>query len=983
MGSLILQIRQFDPGNQGMVLPQFAQTPATCYNCSRSLSVGLAEEMESNGRSPPLLATKLRIPPVRPGRVVRRRLIEQLNSSLHHKLTLVSAPAGFGKTTLLCEWVAHIAAGAEGEGPIVPDLAPPTCPSVAWLEVDEADNDLPHFWRYVVAALQGAGVPLSQTQQSPPASTDPPLVIALANDLASSPRPLVLILDDYHFIEAGEVHRVINDLLGCLPSQAHLVIATREDPPLALARRRARSELLEIRAADLRFTVEEATEFLRVDMGLDLSGEDIAALEQRTEGWAVGLQLAALSLRNRPDKRAFIATFAGDDRYVMDYLVEEVLQQQPPHIQAFLLQTSILERLTAPLCNGVTGRNDSRAILASLDQANLFVVPLDNRREWYRYHYLFAGLLRHRLGQTEGDPVAAPLHRRASTWHDENGFPSEAIQHALAAADFERAATLIEQHALPMLFRSEITPPLAWLKALPGDMLRSRPRLCIIHAWCLLLAHLVSPEPVEQRLQEAEQALQACPPGDPAYDMVASHVSAIRAFIARVHHDVPQTALDLSLQALDGLAEDDLRLRGFLTMNLASAYLRLGDADAAIRAFAEAQRIGEANGDYYTVLIAVHRQAYILSKQGRLREAARICGQSLQSIIEPAEQKGRPIPAAGAIHNALGAVLLEWNDIEGASSALHKGIELLALTGERRVQVRGYATLARLKYAQADIAGALDTLERARPLWRGSDSYAAALQIRIRLTQAENNPAEMAAAWRWAQECQIALDDGEKAPLIYLEEDWRYAERLTLARLLIVQRRAQAHQEDGPDLGPLLRFLARQLPLAAAGGWNERAIELAILQALALQAQGESAPALAALDRALALAEPEGYLRIFLDEGAPLAPLLYQAAERGIAREYAGRLLAAMLDRGTGTVEHAAAAGQQPALVEPLSGREIEVLRLIAAGLSNREIATQLCITPGTVKVHTSHIYGKLHAHSRTQALYRARVLGILLPQAP
>jgi LuxR family maltose regulon positive regulatory protein len=939
--------------------------------------------MESIGRTPALLATKLSVPPVRPGQVVRQRLLERLNGSLDHRLTLVSAPAGFGKTTLLGEWIARAGVSAAGQDAVVPGSAPALL-SVAWLSVDRADNDPPRFWRYVVAALQAAGVPIGQTLQSalqnPPPSIGPSFVTALVNDIAACPGPVVLVLDDYHLIEAEEIHGMLGFLLDHLPAHMHLVILTREDPPLALARRRARAELLEVRAGELRFTMPESAEFLRTCMGLDLAEEDVAALGRRTEGWIAGLQLAALSLRHQPDQHAFVAAFAGDDRYIMDYLVEEVLQQQPAHIQAFLLQTSILERLAAPLCDAVTGRSDSRAILAALEQANLFVVPLDNRREWYRYHYLFAELLQHRLASPGGNQVVAPLHRRASAWYEDNGFPAEAIHHALAAADFERAAALVEQHALPLIFRSEVAIPLAWIKALPEDVVRSRANLCIIHAWSLLLAHLASPEPVEQRLRDAEEALRACPSEDSLSGVVASHVAAIRAFMARVHHEAPQAAVDLSLQALDGLSEDNLRLRGFLTMNLASAYLRLGDADAAVRAFAEAQRIGDVNQDYYTALIAVHRQTYILNKQGRLREAARICRQALRTIAEPAEQRGRPIPAAGALYNALGAILLEWDDLEGAGSCLNKGLELLARTGERRVQVRGCATLARLKYAQGDIAAALGVLEQARSLWRGSDSYAAALQVRFSLARSEGDPAELAAAMQWAQERQDALADGEKAPSIYLEEDWGYAERLTLVRLLIAQRRAQAHPGGEPGLSSVLLFLARQLHLAAEAGWNERVIELVILQSLAQQAQGAMELALAALERALALAEPEGYARIFLDEGAPLVRLLYQAAERGIAQEYVGRLLAARAGFAAAEVGQPAAGGRQPALVEPLSQREIEILELIAAGLSNHEIAARLCITPGTVKVHTSHIYGKLGVHSRIQAVQRARKLGILAP---
>jgi len=919
-------------------------------------------------RPPQLLTTKVTIPPVRPGGVARPRLRARLEDCLRHRLTLISAPAGFGKTTLLCEWAAQLRGAPPGSA----DQAP----ALAWLAVDAADNDPPRFWSYVLAALQGAGVPLGRAlvsfQKSPPPAIHPWFVTTLVNSLAAFPDTAVLIIDDYHLIESAEVHQVLGFLLDNLPPQVHLVIATRENPPMPLARWRARAELLEIRAADLRFTLSEVAEFLHASMGLDLAAEDIAALERRTEGWIAGLQLAALSLQRQPDRHAFIAAFAGDDRYVMDYLVEEVLRQQPVHVQDFLLQTSILERLSAPLGDAVTAGHDSQEILAGLERANLFVVPLDNRREWYRYHFLFGELLQHRLVQARGRPAAARLHARASAWFEAHGFPAEAVHHALAAADWDRAAGLVEQVALPMIFRSEVIRPLQWMKALPEDMVRARPLLGIIYAWCLLLSHLGAPERVEEKLQEAERAVEGRVSGDPLVDTVARHAAAVRAVVARLHLAAPREAVDLSRQALDGLAEDDLRLRGFLTMNLASAYLRLGEAEAALRGYAEAQRIGEANEDYYTALIAVHRQAYILTQQGRLHEAAQLCRQALRAIAAPAERRGRPIPAAGALYSALGAILVEWNELDRAGPLLEKGLTLLALAGERRVQVRAYASLSRLRFARGDTAGALEALELARPLWRGADAYAEALAVSGQLARPDSGPAELAAAARWAQENQVMLPNKWDAPAIYLEDDWRHAGQMALVRLRIAQYRAGSR----PDLRPLLQFLARQRSLTAAGGWNERAIEMAILEALALHELGQADLALAALEQALAAAEPEGYVRIFVDHGPPLARLLYQAIERGIARAYAGRLLAA------GPAPDAAppAAGSRPPLIEPLTPREVEVLQLIAAGRSNQEIAVALGITPGTAKVHTHRIYGKLGVRSRVQAARQAQLLGILPP---
>jgi len=925
----------------------------------------------------PLLTTRLSTPPVRPGWILRRRLLERLDACLQHKLALLSAPAGFGKTTLLCEWVARTKAASDS----AQEPPPSSVPYLAWLSVDRTDNDAPSFWRYVIAALEEAGFPIGQAlqraAQSLPAPIPVAFVIALVNDIAAAARPLVLLLDDYHLIETEGVHQRLSFLLDRLPQSAHLIVATRDDPPLALARRRARGELLEFRAADLCFTIDEATEFLRTSMGLDLSDEEITALEQRTEGWIAGLQLAALSLQQHADRHAFIANFAGDDRYVMDYLVAEVLHQQSEPVQRFLLQTSILERLTAGLCEAVTGRKDSGECLADLDRANLFVVPQDNRRAWYRYHGLFGELLRHRLVQQQGAEQVAALHRRASDWYEQHGWPVESIQHALAAEDWPRATALIEQHALPMLFRSESAYALSWMQALPPQLVQSQPRLSIAYAWSLLMAHPADPEPVKQKLLQAEHALHDSALDDPLRSMITRHLAAIRAFMARVHRADAQEAVALSRQALAGLEDQDLRLRGFLKMNLASSYLRLGDADAALQAFGKAQQIGETNEDYYTALVAVHRQAYILNKQGRLREAARICRWALREIAEPAAQQGRSLPAAGALYNTLAAVLLEWNDLEGAAQALQQGIALLTLTGERRAQVGGYVTLARLKQAQGDLSGALDALEQARPLWPGAAAYADALHVQFRLSQADDHLAELAWAQRWVQEREVTLDEADRLPPIYMEEDWRYTEQLTLGRLLIARWRAGDRPPNGPNLQALLNFLAQQCQLAAQEGLNERVIELSLLQSLAWQARRETEPALAALDGALAIAEPEGYVRIFLDHGIPLAHLLYRVAEREPERAYVGRLLAAMpeLEEGLGLP---AVSEARQSIVEPLTNRELEVLQLIAAGLSNREIAVRLTIAHGTVKVHTSRIYGKLNVHSRTQAVQRARELGIL-----
>jgi LuxR family maltose regulon positive regulatory protein len=957
-----------------------------------------------------LLATKLYIPPVRPELVPRPRLVERLNVGTTRKLTLISAPAGFGKTTLLSEWIhgnAERRVMRNEESAVSPVrrssfLVHPS--NVAWLSLDEGDNDPIRFWCYVVAALQTVDGSLGTIAQAALESAQPPvleaLVTALINDIVTASIPLVIVLDDYHVIAVEEIHKSLDFLLDHLPLRVHLVITSRADPPLSLSRRRARAQLVEIRASDLRFTAQEAAEFLNRCMGLDLLAEDIAALESRTEGWIVGLQMAALSLQERTDKHGFVSAFAGDDRYVGDYLIEEVLQRQPSHVRTFLLQTAILERLCGSLCDAVTGRDDSGTILKGLEKANLFIVPLDNRRHWYRYHRLFADLLRQRL--RESPPPLPPasegekggieaLHLRASQWYEREGFIAEAMSHLLAVPDYGRAATLVERHWLAALSRSETVLIHDWLEALPEELIRSRPILCVALAWSSALAPPHSLALAERWLQDAARAMTQAVYADAPdeadrtiHDLVTRHTTALRASLARARGVEPQTVIDLSLQALDLVPEGDLMLRGGLILNLAASYLALGDEDDALRAFAEGRRIGEAGAGSYITLAGIFGQADVALRRGQLHEATAIYREALRSIAKPAERESRPIPVAGGIYISLGSVLLEQNDVEQAEQALAKGLELIKLTGESGFDVAGYTALARLRQAQGDGAGALDLLDQAEQLGLGFDAHIAAHRVRLWLAQAKSDPGRLADAVRWARGCGITLDAREGKNGITLSGDWHDFEQLTLVRVLIAQHQAPPHllpvpsDYGQPSLQSLLRFLERQLRHADERGWIERVIELSILQALILQILGDTSQAIHSLEHALILAEPESYVRIFVDEGAPMAQLLYQAAERDISSGYTGRLLAAFDLEGSRSATAPASDLKPETLIEPLSKREIEVLQLIAEGLTNREIAQKLVISPGTVKVHTNNIYGKLSVRNRTQAVVKARTLGIL-----
>jgi LuxR family maltose regulon positive regulatory protein len=928
----------------------------------------------------PLLTTKLYIPPPRPGQVPRPRLLARLDAALglHHRLILVSAPPGFGKTTLLSEWVAHLRSDAAANRSLAG--------RVAWVSLDPGDNALPRFMAYLIAALQtieagvGAGV-LGALQAPGPADAGPPsalepLLTALINELAALPEPLLLVLDDYHLIEAPVIHHALTFLLDHLPPHMGLVLATRADPPLPLSRLRSRGALTELRQAELRFTPGEAAAFLNRTMGLELRAEEVTALEARTEGWIAGLQLASLALQGTlalsGDRggTAFVEAFAGDDRYVVDYLVEEVLDRQTEAVHRFLLETSILDRLSGPLCNAVRfgpetpgsseganagRRGDSQALLEELERRNLFLVPLDGNRRWYRYHRLFADLLRHRLHQARPDRVPA-LHRRASRWYEDNGFLADAVEHALAAKDFERVADLIEPASWVHLSQGGASTLLGWLDALPAALLHRRPRLDLLYAWALLAA--MELEAIEARLHGVERRLPAAGgPADPAGstddpDAVRGEIMAIRATLAGLRGDMP-AAIELARQALDHLPAGELHLRGILADILGAAYDASGNTAAASQAYTEAAALSQAAGNPLIALIALGNLARLQETQGRLRQAAATCHQTLELA---AGLQGEPPPSAGMAEAGLGKLAYEWDQLDDAARHLEVAIERGRRGGVVELVAAGCAALAPVYQARGDPQGATALIEEAEHLVQtvgisaGSRAQVAATRVRLWLLQGD-----LEAAAGWASGLAVG-DDYD--PL-------RQVEGIALARVLLAQAPGQ------PDrLQDALRLLEGLLRATEAQGWMGQALEILALQAIALQRAGEPERAMDVLARALSLGEPEGYVRTFLDLGAPMRELLQAAARRGIRPAYAGHLLA----RAAGET---APVAPSP-LVEPLSDRELEVLHLIAAGLSNREVAQRLVITPGTAKWHAHNIYGKLGVHSRTQAVARARELGLL-----
>ncbi len=908
--------------------------------------------------STPILTTKLYVPPPRPHAVLRPRLTGRLNEGLHRKLTLISAPAGFGKTTLLGEWVA----GCERPA--------------AWLSLDEADSDPTRFLSYLVAALQtiapniGEGVLGALRSPQPPPTES--ILTSLLNEISTVPDDFVLVLDDYHVVDSGAVDDALAFVLEHLPPRMHLIISTREDPQLPLARLRARGQLGELRAADLRFTPSEAAEFLEGVMGLDLSAEDIAALEDRTEGWIAGLQLAALSMRGREDVAGFIRAFAGDNRYVVDYLVEEVLQRQPERVRSFLLQTSILERLSGPLCDAVTDQERSNALLEALERGNLFVVPLDDRRHWFRYHHLFADVLRARL--MEEQPDRAPtLHRRASEWYERNGSPTDAIRHALAAEDFERAAGLVELAALEMLGSSQETL-YRWLMALPDEVVRARPVLSVYYAFALLGrggfeafdAHLRDAERWLDTSAETSERREA-----PSVEMVVVDEVAFRSLpgtiaVARAYHagalgDV-FCAADHARRALDLLPDDDHLWRGAAASLLGIAYWTSGDLEAAYRSFADGVSHQQMTGHVRFQIAVTYILADIRIAQGRLNEAVRTYEQSLQLATE----QGEPVWGTANLYVGLSELHRERGDLEAAKQHLLRSKELDEHGGLPETRYRWYVAMARIKEAQGDLDGALDLLDEAERQYVESPDPdvrpVAALKTRVWVAQGR-----LTEALGWTRERGLSAHDD----LSYLRE----FEHITLARVLLARYKSDREERSIHEAMGLLEHL---LKAAEAGGRMGSVIEILVLQALAHEAQGDSSTALVPLERALSLAEPEGYVRIFVDEGLPMARLLYEALSQGVESDYIRRLLAAFPVAESEQTASSPMRGSKSELVEPLSERELEVLQLIAEGLTNQEVATRLYLSLHTVKVHARNIFTKLAVKNRAQAVARGRALGIL-----
>jgi LuxR family maltose regulon positive regulatory protein len=955
----------------------------------------------------PILATKFFAPPVRQKTVLRPRLFARLNEGVAagRKVTLISAPAGFGKTTLLSEWAhqknkrARIKDKTNAARHPSSTILPPS--KIAWLSLDEADNDLVRFLKYVVAALQtiapnlGAGAQAAlQSPQPPPVHA---LVTALLNEIAALPNHFILVLDDYHVIDAKPIDDTLAFMLEHLPPQMHLVIATREDPDIPLALLRARDQLVELRAADLRFTQTEAADFINRVMGLDLLAHDIAALETRTEGWIAGLQLAALALQgylvqSRPDAiqamqprrnqdiAGFVQHFAGSHRYVLDYLVGQVLERRSESERSFLLQTSILDRLCGPLCEAVTEQENGGETLETFERRNLFVIPLDDQRRWYRYHHLFAQVLQARLMEQQPEQVPL-LHRRAAAWYERNNLPSDAIRHALAATDFEHAAELIELQLRAMHLGGMEATWLGWVKQLPDELVRARPVLNVYYAFGQLPTDT---DAAGVRLDQAEQLLNNAslhmtaqekqqPQTDAIKKIVANQaelrslpgtISIARAYRAGALGDV-DGIVQSARRALDLLPENDHLWRGAAAALLGIAYWNSGDLDAAHQAITDGVRDLHRAGGLNFSISAKYLLADIRLGQGRLTDAKRAAEQSLRQVAE----HGSPVPQGTAdLHVVLSEAHLERNALQLAEQHLETYKELGPFAALVEPQHRWYCAKARLQEARGDLDGALEFLDEGERQFVGGPTLdarpIAALRAAVWLKQGR-----LREALAWANARGLGIDN----ELTFARE----FEHITFARILIAQSET-ARSSDSFDAA--MKLLERLLQAAAEQARLRSIIEILVLRALAYYARNEMSVALAALQNALALAEPEGYVRIFVDEGAAMAELLRKLRAREVtlqAKKYIHTLREAF-ENPQQVTKQTPGIVSPSAMLEPLSERERDVLAFLKTELSGPEIARALSVSLNTVRTHTKNIYSKLEVNNRRAAVRRAQELDLL-----
>lgn len=887
-----------------------------------------------------LLITKLHIPLVQSGLISRTRLLDRMYEGVNGNLTLISAPAGFGKTTLLGEWI-----GSYGK-------------PLAWLSLEREDNDPGRFWTYILAAFRtiqpDLGKDRIELQFTSPQSQIDFILTPLINEIAALPDPLLLILDDYHVIDSSSIQEGMIFLLEHMPTQLHLVIASRSDPAWPLAHWRTRGQLVELRAADLRFTPEEAADFLKRTMKLNLSIQEIAALEERTEGWIAGLQMAALSLQGREDAQGFIKAFTGSNRFVLDYLVEEVLGRQPMEVQEILLKTSVLEHMSASLCDAILDRNDSRDILYKLEQANLFLVPLDEERQWYRYHHLFADILSTLLKQT--DPGIVPgLHLSACAWYEDHGFLAEAMTHALAAGNLDRLARLVEQHAFTIMNANESSSFLQWLSTLPDHLTNSYPWLNIARAW--LLAYLGMNDRVDSAIRAAE--VSAPPEGRRIWGYIAAmRTLAVEMDSRRIDDGIIQAG-----KALELLPQDEFRPRAFVCYHLANMLSGIGKTSEAFKALEEAISLSLSAGDIEMAMTAQFELAAILRSQGKLRESLRLYEKTLlmPGSNNPA-RKCKSLPV-GYADLQKASIYLEWNVLEKALYYAQEGLRTCKLWGYSDFLYNGWYFYSSILYETGDWDGALNAINEAKRI------FTEALPLnRIRALEAVINLAkgDSTTADAWIRDSDLKPED-----IPNYEHRMEYYQ---FARILIAQGK----------LEEAYQILERLQVSAEKAGASTLFLHILTQQVMIIQELGYEDKALSLLQHALGLAEPEGFIRVFINKGPGMERLLIKAIASGIHASYAKELLVKFREStGTSAIEKSQSSATadkkiHQIMVEPLSEREMEILHLLESSMNTPEIARELYISVGTVRTHIKNIYRKLNVNRRMEAIQHAKELGLL-----
>ena len=883
----------------------------------------------------PLLTTKLYFPPARSSLVSRPRLVERLQNGLTSRLMLVSAPAGYGKTTLMSEWRAGVGCDY----------------STAWLSLDNDDNDPTLFLTYIIAALAtlkpGFGeTALSWLQSSPPLSTQV-ILTSLINEMGEIDKPFALVLDDYHVITNHPIHEAVTYLLNHLPSQMHLVILTRADPPIPLSRMRARNQLIEIRAADLRFTVEEAATFLNQVMKVALSIDQVGALEQRTEGWVTGLQLAALSMQGRDDLQSFVSAFTGSHHYILDYLADEVLNSQSESVQEFLLRTSILDRLTAPLCDMLTDRTDSQLIMENLERANLFIIPMDDEQRWYRYHHLFAELLRKRLGQIYPN-VIADLHRKAAVWHEQQRFIEKSIEHYFYIKDYDQIVHLLRQYYFQLMIPRNVTLLWHWFNLFPDDILRGNPWLSLYYAW--LIWNRGDRIAVESYLDSAQQALDhrvstdQLRKDDLEYRTLQAEILSFRGVISASKGESEHT-IELANQTLALAPETAYTIRSIVYLNLYVIHRDRGELEKSIETCIQAVPIAKKGGEKGLIIDAYRNLAVIYTIQGRLKQAEKVYQEGLQYAEKEWELD---YPSCGLLLIHLAEIYYEWDILDLSEHMAERALRLSEIA-DRWTMIYGRVVLARLHRAKHNFPQAEKLLEEAETLLKKFQGVYFESELRAYLARLQAEFGKVIEAEQWVH--SVILEN-----IGYFNYP-QYVIAFQLAYTLLNLGRIS-------DLLALLDQIEAACEAQDCLYWQVQAL---VIMAAVWQKNANPTQALVCLEKALSLAEPEGYVRVFLDAGEPLVELLQQAMKKDKHLDYVRKIL---------STENRSTLAQL--LIEPLSERELQVIRLVADGFSNGQIADKLFIAPGTVKKHINNIFGKLGVQSRTQSVARARELKLL-----